>query len=51
MIIRILDERRSRFIPHEIKDIKNTFDPYNILNPGKIINTPPITENLRIGPK
>jgi hypothetical protein len=24
MIIRILDERRSRFIPHEIKDIKNT---------------------------
>ena len=24
MIIRIIDERRSRFIPHEIKDIKNT---------------------------
>ena len=24
MIIKILDERRSRFIPHEIKDIKNT---------------------------
>ena len=24
MIIKIIDERRSRFIPHEIKDIKNT---------------------------
>ncbi|MBI64937.1 MAG: hypothetical protein CMG64_01410 [Candidatus Marinimicrobia bacterium] len=24
MIVKIIDERRSRFIPHEIKDIKNT---------------------------
>ena len=33
------------------RDLKKTFDPDNILNPGKIIDTPPITENLRIGPK
>lgn len=33
------------------KDLKHTFDPHNILNPGKIINTPPMTENLRLGPK
>ncbi|MQG00042.1 MAG: anaerobic glycerol-3-phosphate dehydrogenase subunit C [SAR202 cluster bacterium] len=32
------------------KDLKNSFDPDNILNPGKIINTPPMTENLRLGP-
>jgi FAD/FMN-containing dehydrogenase/Fe-S oxidoreductase len=27
--------------------IKQTFDPLNILNPGKIINAPPLTSNLR----
>ena len=32
------------------KDIKTIFDPDNIVNPGKIINTPPMTENLRISP-
>ena len=30
-----------------IKKLKHTWDPDNILNPGKIIDTPPITENLR----
>lgn len=33
------------------KDLKKTFDPHNILNPGKIINTPPMTENLRLSPQ
>lgn len=33
------------------KDLKRTFDPHNILNPGKIINTPPMTENLRLSPQ
>ena len=33
------------------KDLKNSFDPDNILNPGKIINTPPMTENLRLSPE
>jgi anaerobic glycerol-3-phosphate dehydrogenase C subunit len=33
------------------KDLKSTFDPHNILNPGKIINTPPMTENLRLSPQ
>jgi FAD/FMN-containing dehydrogenase/Fe-S oxidoreductase len=46
---------RGEFIPfmlgeHNyklIKKLKKTWDPDNILNPGKIIDTPPITENLR----
>ena len=29
--------------------IKQTFDPLGILNPGKIVNPPPLTANLRIG--
>ena len=29
--------------------IKRTFDPEGILNPGKIVDAPPITENLRFG--
>ncbi|RKD85032.1 FAD-binding and (Fe-S)-binding domain-containing protein [Mangrovibacterium diazotrophicum] len=46
---------RGEFIPfmlgeHNyrlIKKLKKTWDPQNILNPGKIVDTPPITENLR----
>ncbi len=46
---------RGEFIPfmlgnkvYEIlKDIKNTWDPNNIFNPGKIIDTPPMKSNLR----
>jgi FAD/FMN-containing dehydrogenase/Fe-S oxidoreductase len=29
--------------------IKRTFDPNGIFNPGKIVDSPPITENLRFG--
>ena len=46
---------RGEFIPFMlgqynyslIKKLKQTWDPENILNPGKIIDTPPITESLR----
>ena len=46
---------RGSFIPYmfgdEIyklfKEIKHTWDPWNILNPGKITDVPPITQNLR----
>ena len=49
---------RGKFIPfmlgehnyNLLKTIKKTWDPDNILNPGKIIDTPPITENLRVIP-
>ena len=32
------------------RHIKQTFDPDGILNPGKIVDAPPLTANLRYGP-
>jgi Fe-S oxidoreductase len=31
------------------REIKRTFDPYGIFNPGKIVDAPPLIENLRLG--
>ncbi len=31
------------------QEIKRTFDPLGILNPGKIVDSPPLTANLRLG--
>lgn len=49
---------RGKFIPFMlgednyqiIKELKKVWDPHNILNPGKIVETPSITENLRVIP-
>ncbi len=49
---------RGEFIPIIIgehnyqlnKDIKQSFDPYGILNPGKIVYTPPMDTSLRYVP-
>jgi Fe-S oxidoreductase len=30
--------------------LKQAFDPLNLLNPGKIVHAPPLTSNLRCGP-
>ena len=32
------------------RDVKAAFDPKGVLNPGKIVDSPPMTENLRIDP-
>jgi FAD/FMN-containing dehydrogenase/Fe-S oxidoreductase len=32
------------------REIKRTFDPQGIFNPGKIVDAPPLTRNLRYGP-
>ncbi len=32
------------------RELKSTWDPNGIMNPGKIIDCPPMTENLRYGP-
>ena len=32
-----------------LKEVKSIFDPTGIMNPGKIIDAPPMTENLRYG--
>lgn len=49
---------RGKFIPFMlgdknyqlVKEVKKAWDPENIFNPGKIVDTPPITENLRVIP-
>jgi len=32
------------------REVKHTFDPEGIFNPGKIVDAPPLTDNLRLGP-
>ena len=32
------------------REVKRTFDPHALLNPGKIVDTPAFRENLRLGP-
>ncbi|MGQ0732748.1 MAG: FAD-binding and (Fe-S)-binding domain-containing protein [Acidobacteriota bacterium] len=32
------------------REVKRTFDPQGVFNPGKIIDCPPLTANLRYGP-
>jgi FAD/FMN-containing dehydrogenase/Fe-S oxidoreductase len=49
---------RGEFIPQMVgvknyqlfKDIKSSWDPGNIFNPGKIVDTPPMNEHLRYEP-
>lgn len=49
---------RGEFIPFMLgdivykllKELKHTWDPHNIFNPGKIIDTPPMNESLRLEP-
>jgi FAD/FMN-containing dehydrogenase/Fe-S oxidoreductase len=32
------------------RQVKHAFDPHNLLNPGKVVDAPAMTENLRYGP-
>ena len=34
---------------HAFRTVKHTFDPQGVFNPGKIVDCPPITTNLRYG--
>jgi FAD/FMN-containing dehydrogenase/Fe-S oxidoreductase len=31
------------------QEVKHTFDPHNLLNPGNVVDAPPMTQNLRFG--
>ncbi len=31
------------------RELKQAFDPYAVFNPGKIVDSPPLTDNLRFG--
>ncbi|MBY0528299.1 MAG: FAD-binding protein [Gemmataceae bacterium] len=33
------------------RQVKHAFDPHNLLNPGKVVDAPRMTENLRYGPE
>lgn len=33
-----------------LQQVKQAFDPDGLMNPGKIVDAPPLTENLRYGP-
>lgn len=39
----------GRQIYDAFKEVKKTFDPTSIMNPGKIVDSPPMTDNLRFG--
>jgi FAD/FMN-containing dehydrogenase/Fe-S oxidoreductase len=33
-----------------LQEVKRAFDPENLLNPGKIVDAPPLSESMRFGP-
>lgn len=33
-----------------LKQIKQVWDPHNVFNPGKIVDTPPLTQSMRVSP-
>ncbi len=35
---------------HAFRELKGVFDPDNLMNPGKVVDAPPMTSNLRYGP-
>src|SRR5260370_14310829 len=39
----------GRALYEAFREVKQTFDPQGILNPGKIVDSPPLTANLRFG--
>jgi hypothetical protein len=43
-------DRLSRALYSAFRTLKQTFDPHGLLNPGKVVDAPPLTANLRFGP-
>jgi FAD/FMN-containing dehydrogenase/Fe-S oxidoreductase len=34
-----------------LREVKGIFDPHGLMNPGKIVDAPPLDQNLRMGPQ
>ncbi|HEX7002927.1 MAG TPA: FAD-linked oxidase C-terminal domain-containing protein [Trueperaceae bacterium] len=51
-LIRSYQNRRlfGDLLYEDFREIKRAFDPDWLMNPGKIVDSPPMTENLRYGP-
>ena len=45
-----LDRLFGPTLVQAFRDLKQAFDPQGLLNPGKIIDTPPFDDNLRLSP-
>ena len=45
-----LEKMFGQQISNAFREVKNAFDPKGIMNPGKIVGPPPMTENLRVDP-
>jgi len=41
----------GRVLYDAFRRVKKAFDPKNLMNPGKIVDAPPMTESLRISPE
>ena len=44
------DKMFGQELVQHFREVKNAFDPNGVMNPNKIFDTPPLTENLRYGP-
>ncbi len=45
-----LEKMFGPMLYHAFREVKASFDPEGLMNPGKIVDAPPMTQSLRYGP-